>query len=134
MTREERLELCQVCTNRKMDWNKGLLCGLTGEMAAFEETCESFNQDEQEAEYVAKRQTTVDESQIGDPKDFRKNKQRGALIFWIGVLILVIGFMAAQADGGGIVILPLGAILYGGLMYIRGVQQEKEHKQRSSNG
>lgn len=132
MTREERLEYCQVCTKRKMDWNKGLLCGLTGEAAAFEQTCDSFQQDEKEVEYVQKRQIAVDESQIGDPKDFRKNKNRGALIFWGGLLFAVIGFIGAQVDGGGYVILPLGAVIYGGLMYLRGREQEKQFNQQQN--
>lgn len=133
MTREERLAFCQVCTKRKMDWNKGLLCGLTGEAATFEGNCDSFDVDEEELEYVKQRQAAVDESQIGDPKDFRKNKSRGALIFSAGSLVAIIGFIGAQVgDGGGYVILPLGVVIYGGLMYLRGVQQEKEYNQKNA--
>jgi hypothetical protein len=34
-----------------MDWNKGLLCGFTAELASFEDNCASLVVDEKEAEY-----------------------------------------------------------------------------------
>jgi hypothetical protein len=45
MTRDEQLEFCKKCTNRKMDFQKGLVCGLTNEKADFEDTCPDFNED-----------------------------------------------------------------------------------------
>lgn len=133
MTREERLEFCKVCTNRKLDWNIGLVCKLTERVADFEGECESYVQDKEEVEYVAQRQQAVDESQIGDPKDFKKNKGRGGLIFWIGTLVTAVSFMGAQMEGGGFVILPLGLTIYGGLMYLRGSKQEKEFNEQNSS-
>ncbi|GAB3341138.1 hypothetical protein GCM10027429_29130 [Marivirga atlantica] len=46
MTREERLQFCKKCTNRKMDMQQGLICSLTGEKATFEGECPDFNLDE----------------------------------------------------------------------------------------
>lgn len=45
MTREQHLVFCKKCTNRKIDFQRGLLCGLTNEMAAFENTCLSYVED-----------------------------------------------------------------------------------------
>ncbi len=43
MTREEHLKFCKTCLNRKTDMHKGLVCGLTNEIADFEGSCQSFN-------------------------------------------------------------------------------------------
>jgi hypothetical protein len=45
MTREEHLEFCRQCRNRKFDSDRGIVCGLTGQMAAFEKECEDFKVD-----------------------------------------------------------------------------------------
>ena len=46
MTRDEHLEWCKKCTNQKLDLQKGIVCGLTDEIADFEEHCKDFNLDE----------------------------------------------------------------------------------------
>lgn len=46
MDREEQIKICQQCKNRKMDFSKGLLCGLTDEFGDFETQCPQFNEDE----------------------------------------------------------------------------------------
>ncbi len=46
MTRDEHLEFCRKCTNRKMDLQQGLICGITGEFAAFENECPDYIRDE----------------------------------------------------------------------------------------
>lgn len=45
MTRQEHLYFCKQCTNRKFDSQRGIICGITSEIAAFEKSCEHFNQD-----------------------------------------------------------------------------------------
>lgn len=45
MTRQEHLTFCKQCKNRKFDSNKGIICGLTSEIAAFENVCENYNHD-----------------------------------------------------------------------------------------
>ncbi len=47
LIREEQVAFCEKCTNRKPSL-QGLLCKLTDEKAAFEETCSDFELDEQE--------------------------------------------------------------------------------------
>ena len=50
MTDQERLKFCTICTNRKVDFSTGLVCGLTGEKPNFETSCPSFSKDEKEME------------------------------------------------------------------------------------
>ena len=45
MTREEYLKYCSICKNQKLDLQQGLVCGLTNQLADFEGTCESFEED-----------------------------------------------------------------------------------------
>lgn len=46
MTREQQLEFCSRCTNRKFDASVGLICGLTGAKAVFSDFCNDFIKDE----------------------------------------------------------------------------------------
>lgn len=46
MTREQHLTFCKICVNRKNDFEKGILCGLTNQIANFEVECPSFSKDE----------------------------------------------------------------------------------------
>ena len=50
MTLEERLKFCTICTNRKVDFSTGLVCGLTDKKPDFEDSCPSFSKDEKEME------------------------------------------------------------------------------------
>lgn len=45
MTREDHLEFCKRCLNRKFDSNTGIICSLTGQIAAFKNECENFKVD-----------------------------------------------------------------------------------------
>lgn len=46
MTRDQHLEFCKRCLNRKFDAQQGLVCGLTNRIADFEGSCPSFSIDE----------------------------------------------------------------------------------------
>ncbi len=45
MEREDRLQFCKKCSNRKFSREKGLICSFTGEQASFEESCTNFVED-----------------------------------------------------------------------------------------
>lgn len=45
MTRDEQLKLCKVCKNQKFDPRQGIVCGLTGAVADFAVSCDSFIED-----------------------------------------------------------------------------------------
>ena len=50
MTRKEMVKNCSLCLNRKMDEERGLVCGLTGEYGDFDGSCRNFRADEREVE------------------------------------------------------------------------------------
>lgn len=45
MTRNEQLEFCKKCTNRKFDPKQGLICSITEKQAEFEDSCENYELD-----------------------------------------------------------------------------------------
>lgn len=46
MTREDYVEVCKLCTNRKMDIQEGILCKITDDKANFVNECQHFTKDE----------------------------------------------------------------------------------------
>lgn len=127
MTREERLESCRVCQNRKLDWNIGLVCKLTERVADFEGKCESFILDEEEKEYILARDlAAAGDNTVGDSADFEKNKKQGGLILSIGLLITAVSLLVANQLGFSII--TTGTIIYGAIQYLKGVKQEKIYR------
>jgi len=45
MNRENQLKFCRKCTKQKFDLQKGIICGVTDEVASFEDNCELFEMD-----------------------------------------------------------------------------------------
>jgi hypothetical protein len=45
MTQEEKLQYCKVCVHKKMDFQQGLLCGLTNEKPSFDMFCRDYERD-----------------------------------------------------------------------------------------
>lgn len=45
MTRAEQVALCRQCTNRDFDPAKGIICGLTNDIASFISTCKDYSED-----------------------------------------------------------------------------------------
>lgn len=46
MNQKERLAICSSCTHRKLDYELGYVCQLTGRFADFKETCDHYERDE----------------------------------------------------------------------------------------
>ncbi len=55
MDRQLQLQYCRQCKNRRTDYRRGMLCGLTGEKATFKDTCPDFIKDET----ITERQASV---------------------------------------------------------------------------
>lgn len=124
MTREKRLGFCTICLNRKMNAQKGLLCGLTDEYATFESTCVDFKEDEKEKQYRLIRDLNASGHQNASKSiDYKKNKENGSIMFLIGFSILF--FTMYNFDNYGIMIIPSGAIIYGARTYFKGLEQQK---------
>ncbi len=60
MTREEQLAFCRICKNEVKDLNRGIICGITGTYADFEDSCAFFKEDLEKKEIV---ESTVVEKQ-----------------------------------------------------------------------
>lgn len=45
MTRIEHLKFCRICNHQEDDMRKGIICGLTNQIADFEDICNSFAED-----------------------------------------------------------------------------------------
>ena len=123
-TREEHLVFCDICTHRKFNSQKGLLCGLTDEFAAFEKTCPDFIVDEKRQDKNLKFDIkNAGHDNASSSLDFEKNKQNGLAISVVGLVLLVIWFLYF----GGLITLLLAAsvLIYGIRTYTRGQAQEK---------
>jgi uncharacterized RDD family membrane protein YckC len=52
MTRTEHLNFCSICIHQKDGMRKGIICGLTDQIADFEDTCDSFAEDPEVVEQL----------------------------------------------------------------------------------
>ena len=123
MTREEHLEFCLVCTNRKPDFKMGLVCSLTGEHARFEDSCKDYEEDKDEVvSHFEKKMSRAGYMSEGDPLNYQKNKDMGVLWVFMGIAITL--FSMTLFDGF-IVIIPMGLVVYGISLKRKGNLQEK---------
>ena len=124
MTKNERLVFCKICTRRKMDIKRGLICSLTNSEADFELECLDFEKDQQEKDRLLNIElASVGHENVGDALDAKKNKERGSWILVIGILITLISHSISASIG--FFIITYGAIIYGARQYMKGVKQEK---------
>jgi hypothetical protein len=103
MTRDEHLEFCKICVNRKKDMQRGLVCSLTNEIADFDEKCLNYVVDEEENKKV----------QLLSNEDTSTEKDSGFFGSWKSALLLsAFGFIRAAMHGFhdlfGILFLILG--------------------------
>jgi hypothetical protein len=97
MTREEQLIFCKRCHNRRMDMSVGLLCGVTGSKANFEQSCVSFHLDERvHAEMENADPSTLTEiSGLNDQKVKLLRSEQNLTLGVIGSI--VVGVLGAVA-------------------------------------
>lgn len=100
MTMSERLRYCKVCSNRKMDIQTGIYCGITGQKPAFEGKCESFSVDQEElkkekARQLARQQHEEKEKGFFAPE--QKGMKKGVLGGLVMILIAVAWFFGGLA-------------------------------------
>ena len=50
--KEDQLKFCKVCKNKRMNVQKGIVCGLTGEKPDFNELCPNYEEDPKEVQKV----------------------------------------------------------------------------------
>ena len=80
---KDKNNYCRICQNYNMDYDRGLLCGLTDEKPAFEKKCPSFVIDEKNAERLIDREPDVakimQEVYVDSDKPEKKKKKRFSL-------------------------------------------------------
>lgn len=96
MTREEHLKFCTICENQKFDPNRGVICGLTDEIANFEDQCPDFKEEAVELSPAGHDYAGQSAGESSAPSEkLLDNTKRASLainVFWG---ICVINFLAA---------------------------------------
>ena len=69
MIREEHLKYCKTCKNQVKDRDKGIICGITGTYADFDDTCSFYKEDAERREIeestVVQEQITYSKASLG---------------------------------------------------------------------
>ncbi len=58
---EQSIQLCKTCTARKLDFNRGLLCGVTDAKPHFEKNCDNYNEDSEILQKIATKENEQEE-------------------------------------------------------------------------
>ena len=87
MTREEHLKFCRQCKKRSFNSKSGIICSLTQEIAAFENECEHYEEDEIEARNFV-RQEKEEKSETNKVINIGR-----IVLFFLGAVYLVIGVL-----------------------------------------
>lgn len=89
MNREEQLVFCRICRNQVKDKNKGIICGITGTYADFEDSCAFFKEDLEKKELI--ESTKVEKEIISNPASMGKrfaNHLLDTLFFYVIAIII----------------------------------------------
>lgn len=103
ITLDAQLRYCKICTNRKMDFNTGLVCSFTMAKPNFDPTCSTFKLDEPEAQRLIALEKAATEEEAGQPgggfsmesKGIRKGMLGGIVM----IVIAVVWFFVGLAGG-----------------------------------
>ncbi|TLX72612.1 hypothetical protein E9993_17400 [Labilibacter sediminis] len=116
MTLKERLEFCSICEKREVNLKTGLACSITNEKPDFEDKCQSFIKDEQEADRrleLSLRAAGNARTQDGSAKPSR-NKLYGLVVLILGLVVFLLSM-----------IIGILMIVTGISFIIKGFQQDK---------
>lgn len=94
MTKEERLAFCSICRNQKTIYRQGIVCKLTNELPFFEGTCNSFDEDTELKNRLARVPSQSGMNLAGSGKRFL-NFILDTVFYYIFCLVLgfVLGIM-----------------------------------------
>ncbi len=101
MTLDNQLKYCKICQNRKLDFQVGLLCSLTGLKPSFEESCSTFTLDQSEADRLVALEKAAHENEEsgGMFAPEKSGIQKGMLGGIIMIAIAVVWFFVGLAGG-----------------------------------
>lgn len=98
LTLDDRLRYCKICTNRKLDFNTGMVCTLTGAKPAFEQTCPTFSLDQPEAQRLIALEKAGQEEEVGSGNSLEgRGIRAGALGGIVMIIIAIVWFFAGLA-------------------------------------
>ena len=119
MERIIQVKICKTCLNHKFNPEKGVICGLTNDVATFEKSCPDYSGDQAAIAHIAeisnydKEQQKIERRnarlrELNDQIDPVKAVKRGAnWFYWIGGLSLI-NSIAIHAGGDINFIVGLG--------------------------
>lgn len=94
MTLSEKLKFCKSCTNRKMNFATGLVCGLSNEKPDFAISCPNFQIDQREADRLFQLDMAAkEEEDFGFFAPEKKAIKKGVIGGIIMMAIAVIWFL-----------------------------------------
>ncbi len=89
MTRTEHLKFCSICINQKDDMRKGIICGLTDQIADFEDTCGSFAEDSEVIEQLKLKEI---ENEVNDKMASQGKRFLNYLLDLVFIVIFILVF------------------------------------------
>jgi len=98
MTREEHLKYCSTCKNQVKDSHKGIICGITGTYADFDDSCSFYKEDAEQKEIIENTavQKEIILSTVSKSKRFANHLLDTFFFYIIAMIIgLIIGFTVA---------------------------------------
>ena len=108
MTIEDQLKFCKVCKNKRMNVQKGIVCGLTGEKPDFNELCPNYEEDPKEVQKV----NLIEAEKEKRYKEFVSISGWLFLFLWFGIGIGALGtILFTLASYSELSITPLLGIL-----------------------
>ena len=89
MTRTEHLNFCSICIHQKDGMRKGIICGLTDQIADFEDTCGSFAED---SEVIEQLKLKVIENEVNDKMASQGKRFLNYLLDLVFIMIFIFAF------------------------------------------
>ncbi|NOQ70794.1 MAG: hypothetical protein GQ574_02265 [Crocinitomix sp.] len=126
-TRQEYLEICNICVKRSFDIKKGVTCSLTGEYATYNESeCPDFDLDQPALDNKENRERYRKDNQEGALPNFFSDFGIKSEIL-LGLLIAIIGFswLFYGISNDWIFAYPIAMIIIGIVLIIVGLIGKK---------
>lgn len=99
MDRQYQLIFCQKCNHKKFDPKRGIVCGLTNDIAKFHDTCKDFSGNEKEVlkeiQDEEARKAEIQELLTQVEADENGSQVWTIIKIIIGILVAIAGFLAA---------------------------------------
>jgi len=89
MTRIEHLKFCSICIHQKDDMRRGIICGLTDQIADFEDSCGSFAED---SEVIEQLKLKVIENEVSDKVASQGKRFLNYLLDLVFIMIFIFAF------------------------------------------